>query len=140
MSAIKITPELKAQAAEIAAQLKVEVLFVNDKGEFFTEQNRAFLSVGNVKENVAELHFATVEVAPSASLELAAAQKAAQKATAVLTKATAAYDTIVAKLEKAQPKDRAVMEQGIAEKLAAKQDAEKALEDCEAAVALLGGE
>ena len=42
---MKVSPEVKQLAAETAAKLGVATLYVNDKNEFFTEENLARGSV-----------------------------------------------------------------------------------------------
>ena len=56
---MKISKELKAQAAEAAKSLGVNTIYVNDKEEMFTVENLALNSVGSDKERVETLTFAT---------------------------------------------------------------------------------
>lgn len=54
---MKISPEVKQLAAETAAKLGVDVLHVNDKGEFFTDVSLARNSVANDTTRLAKLNF-----------------------------------------------------------------------------------
>lgn len=54
---MKITDEQKAKAQELAEKLKVGWLYVNDKGEYFTSENLAQLSVGGDKKKYFMLGF-----------------------------------------------------------------------------------
>lgn len=55
---------MKKEGASIAKQLGVKSLFVNDKGEFFTEENRALISVDKQEERYTKLEF-TSAAAPA---------------------------------------------------------------------------
>lgn len=48
---MKITDEQKTKGIEIATGLKITVLYINDKGEFFTSENLAQLSVAGDKRS-----------------------------------------------------------------------------------------
>ncbi|MDR0829648.1 MAG: hypothetical protein LBN95_06015 [Prevotellaceae bacterium] len=49
------TKEQKEKALEIAKKQKINAVWVNEKGEFFTTENYAMLSVGNKKDKVAKI-------------------------------------------------------------------------------------
>lgn len=55
---MKITDEQKTKGIEIATGLKITVLYINDKGEFFTSENLAQLSVAGDKKKYQKLDFA----------------------------------------------------------------------------------
>ncbi len=55
---MEVTKEQKKQAQELASKHKVKSIFINESGEFFTEQNLAALSVGGDKEKFAEINCA----------------------------------------------------------------------------------
>lgn len=57
---MKITDEQRAKAQELAEKLKVSKLYVNDKGEYFTSENLAQLSVEGNKKKYQKLDFAPV--------------------------------------------------------------------------------
>lgn len=67
--AIKVTAEMKAEGAKIAKDLKVKSLFVNTKGEFFTEENRASLSEKGIADNYEKLSFTDAPAAKPAKVE-----------------------------------------------------------------------
>jgi hypothetical protein len=50
-----VTKEQKDKALEIAKKQKLEAVWVNAKGEFFTTENYAMLSVGNKKDKIAKV-------------------------------------------------------------------------------------
>ena len=80
---LKITTEQKNKGIELGRKFGQSKMWVNEKGEYFTNENLANLSVGNDKEKVA-----VIEVAADAVVE---------KKTTELTKA----DDLVAAIEAA---------------------------------------
>jgi hypothetical protein len=52
---IQLSKEQKKKAAEIARKHKVDTVFVNDKNEYFTQQNLVELSVNGDKEKYGSL-------------------------------------------------------------------------------------
>jgi hypothetical protein len=93
MSKFIPTAEQKKEAAAIAKELGVSKLYITKDGHFFTEQNRALLNVGNVKDDVVDFEAeASSEVAESPELKaankvLGSANKAFEKATQANLKA-----------------------------------------------------
>ena len=59
---MQVTKEQKTKAAELAKKHKVSVLWVNKKGEFFTTENSASLSVNGKKDDFAKINI-TAKVA-----------------------------------------------------------------------------
>lgn len=57
---MNITDEQKEKAQELAEKLKVSVLYINDKGEYFTNENLVQLSVDGDKKKYQKLDFAPV--------------------------------------------------------------------------------
>lgn len=90
MSKVIITDAIKKEAQKIGKQLGVSELFVNTKGEFFTQENLALFSVKGDKESYEKL---TVSIAAEAkevkapSAEYTAASKKLTAAKGALTKA-----------------------------------------------------
>ena len=62
---IKVTDAQKKEGAAIAKRLGVKSLFINTKGEFFTEENRALFSEGGKAENTDKLSFTEAEAVAS---------------------------------------------------------------------------
>lgn len=58
---MKISEETKQRGEELASDLKVGVLYVNDKNEFFTSENLAALSVSGNKTKYQKLDFGIQE-------------------------------------------------------------------------------
>ena len=56
---MNITNEQRAEAQKTAEKLKVATLYVNDKGEYFTSENLAQLSVASDKKRYQKLDFST---------------------------------------------------------------------------------
>lgn len=52
---MKITNEIKKRAQEVAEKSGLSVIFVNDKGEFFSNENFAALSVKSDKSKYAKI-------------------------------------------------------------------------------------
>jgi hypothetical protein len=52
---MQVTKEQKAKAAEIAKAQKIKAVWVNEKGEFFTAEDLASLSVDGKKEKFAKI-------------------------------------------------------------------------------------
>lgn len=67
---MKITEEIRNKGQELASKMKVNSLYVNDKGEFFTTQNLASLSVDGKKDRYQEINFAVTEENFEVSVEL----------------------------------------------------------------------
>ncbi|MEL3904450.1 MAG: hypothetical protein P1P63_04995 [Treponemataceae bacterium] len=57
---MKITNEIKKRAQEVAEKNGLNVVFVNDKGEFFSNENFAALSVKSDKQKYAKIEVAAV--------------------------------------------------------------------------------
>lgn len=60
MGTLKITSETKKRAEEVAEKNGLNVIFVNDKGEFFSNENFAALSVKSNKSKYAKIEVVTV--------------------------------------------------------------------------------
>lgn len=101
MSTITISAETKKQGAAIAKGLGVKSLFVNKGGEFFTEENRASLSVDHNKDQYTELTF-TAEEKPNGKAELTAVETAEKN----VIKDKSKYDNLVIALDKANDKTK----------------------------------
>lgn len=54
---MKVTKKQAEEGAAIAEKLRVNGLFINKKGEYFTSENLAALSVGGKKDQYARLDF-----------------------------------------------------------------------------------
>lgn len=81
MEQFKPTTEQVAEGAEVAAKLEKSIIFLNDKGEFFTTENNALNSVGQKKERIAVLDFSRVkEEIDETEVEREARELAEQKA------------------------------------------------------------
>lgn len=52
---LTVTKEQKEKAIELGRKHNVDTMFVNDKGEFFTNENYAKLSVNSDKEKLAKV-------------------------------------------------------------------------------------
>ena len=52
---MQVTKEHREKAAELAAKNKVNTLYVNKKGEFFTSENLASISVNGKNNNYAKI-------------------------------------------------------------------------------------
>ncbi|MBD8348583.1 hypothetical protein [Dysgonomonas sp. HGC4] len=63
------TAEQIEKGKEIAKDLKVKKLYLNDKGEFFTSQNLASLSVKADKKKYTTLDYSTTSLASADELE-----------------------------------------------------------------------
>lgn len=61
---MKITNEIKKQAAEVAEKNRLNVVFVNERGEFFSSENFAALSVKGDKAKYAKIEVDIVSDAP----------------------------------------------------------------------------
>lgn len=60
METLKITSEIKNRAQEVAEKNGLNVIFVNDKGEFFSNENFAALSVKSDKSKYAKIEVVAV--------------------------------------------------------------------------------
>lgn len=60
MGTLKITSETKKRAEDVAAKNGLSMIFVNDKGEFFSNENFAALSVKSDKSKYAKIEVVTV--------------------------------------------------------------------------------
>ncbi len=60
MGTLKITSETKKRAEEVAAKNGLSVIYVNEKGEFFSNENFASLSVKGNKEKYAKIEVVAV--------------------------------------------------------------------------------
>ena len=60
MNTLKITSETKKRAQEVAEKNGLNVVFVNDKGEFFSNENFASLSVKGDKSKYAKIEVVAV--------------------------------------------------------------------------------
>lgn len=67
---LKITDKQKKEAIEIGRKHKVDVIFVNDKGEYFTEENFANNSVGGDKEKYGKVEVIAEVVKETGTNEL----------------------------------------------------------------------
>jgi hypothetical protein len=56
---MKATKKQIEKGKGIAKQLKTDVLFINEKGEYFTDENRAQLSVKGDKKKYQKLDYST---------------------------------------------------------------------------------
>lgn len=61
MGTLKITSETKKRAQEVAEKNGLSVIFVNDKGEFFSNENFAALSVKSDKSKYAKIEVVAVD-------------------------------------------------------------------------------
>lgn len=75
---MKATNEQIEKGKGIAKQLKTDTLFINDKGEYFTDENRAQLSVKGDKKKYQKLDYSTSFTADDAEAEELAEIKALQ--------------------------------------------------------------
>jgi hypothetical protein len=64
---MKVTKEIRKKAAEIAETQNADVLYVNERGEFFTDKSLALLSVEGNADG-----FAKIEVVASVAVKTAA--------------------------------------------------------------------
>lgn len=55
---MKITDEQRTKGQELAKQMRTDVLYVNETGEYFTSENLAQLSVAGDKKKYQKLDFA----------------------------------------------------------------------------------
>jgi hypothetical protein len=116
------TKAQKDEAATTAKELGLGKLYITKDGHYFTEQNRALLNVGNVKDDVAEFSFELDNEAP-VSPELKAANLVLGKTTKAFETATAKKLAAVDKLAKS-PEDKKLQ--------AACESADEALKTAEA--------
>lgn len=88
---MKATKEQVAKAAEIASKCGANKVFVNKKGEYFTNENYAAMSVGGSKEEYCEIVVTPVaeasepDLAAATAEQLIAAAKAATESAQVQT-------------------------------------------------------
>lgn len=61
MGTLKITSETKKRAEEVAKKNGLNVIFVNDKGEFFSNENFASLSVKADKSRYAKIEAVVID-------------------------------------------------------------------------------
>ena len=114
---IKVTDAQKKEGAAIAKRLGVKSLFINTKGEFFTEENRALFSEGGKAENTDKLSFTEAE---------AVASKVEAKPAAAVKEKTAVVETAPKTVkEKTNAKPADVKEKADAKPAEAEADAAK---------------
>ena len=104
MSELEITSDQRKEGAKIAKELGVNSLFVNNKGEFFTEKNRAALSVKNDKNLFTDINFANEAAAGKTG---PTAKELAQKSVDTAQKK---YDGLVVSLGKATDPEKAAVQ------------------------------
>lgn len=67
---MKATKKQIEEGKSIAAKLRVQKLYLNKNGEFFTSENLASLSVGHKKEDFVGLDYSSVKVQAESETDL----------------------------------------------------------------------
>lgn len=94
---MKLTKALIEQAKEIMSDNKVDKVYLNDKGEFFTVHNYAMISVHNDKSKLAEITADTVAPAAGDSTESIYAGKSLTDLKKLAKERAIAFDNKVTK-------------------------------------------
>lgn len=83
---MKISEEIKNKGQKFAEQMKVSVLYVNEKGEFFSSENLAQLSVKGDKKKYEKLDFTPVVEDPAleVSVEMIQSLQTVEEVQAIL--------------------------------------------------------
>ena len=83
---MKISEEIRNKGQELAEQMKVSVLYVNEKGEFFSSENLAQLSVKGDKKKYEKLDFTPIVEDPAleVSVEMIQSLQTVEEVQAIL--------------------------------------------------------